>query len=59
MTLVRFIGFANILEYQVMKINAGFLIEQNIFLLYVIMNFENFYLFKSYTWIKYMFYMQN
>ena len=41
MTLVRFIGFANILEYQVMKINAVFLIEQNIFLLYVIMNFEN------------------
>ena len=41
--------------HQVRKINVAFLIEQNILLLYVIMSFENFYLFKSYAWIQYMF----
>ena len=35
-----------------------FLYKQNI-LLYVIMSFGNFYLFKSYAWIKYMFCMEN
>ena len=59
MSLLRLLDFANILEYQVMKINATFLIEQNILLLYVIMSFENLYLFKSYAWIKYIFCMKN
>ena len=35
MTFLRLFGFANILEYQVWKINAAFLIKQNIFLVYV------------------------
>ena len=55
-TLLRLIGFANILEYQVRKVNATFPIEQNILLLYVIMRFGSFYLFKSHAWIKYMFF---
>ena len=29
-----------------------FLYKQNILLLYMIMSFENFYLFKSHAWIK-------
>ena len=58
MTFLRLIGFANILEYQVKKINADFLIEQNILLIYMIMSFENLYLFKSYAWIEYMFCMK-
>ena len=59
MTLLRLFSFANILDYNVRKINAIFLIEHNILLLYVIMSFENFYLIKSYAWIKYMFCMKN
>ena len=42
MTLLRLLGFANILEYQVRKINAVFLIKQNILLAYVNMSFGNF-----------------
>ena len=42
MTLLRLLGFANILEYQVRKINAIFLIKQNILLVYVNMSFEIF-----------------
>ena len=52
MTLLRLLGFANILEYHVRNINAAFPIEQSIFLLYVIINFGNFYLFKSHVLIK-------
>ena len=59
MTLLRFLGFANILEYQVRKIIAVFPVKQNILLVYVIMNFEIFYLFKLDTWIKYVFCMEN
>ena len=59
MTLLRFLGFANILEYQVRKIIAVFPVKQNILLVYVIMNFEIFYLFKLDTWIKYVFCMKN
>ena len=40
MTILRLLGFANILEYQVWKTNATFLIEHNILLLYVIVSFE-------------------
>ena len=36
-----------------------FLYKQNILLLYVIMSFGNFNLFKSYAWFKYMFCMKN
>ena len=36
-----------------------FLYKQNILLLFVIMSFGNFYLFKSYAWIKYMFCIEN
>ena len=59
MTLLRLLGFANILEYQVRIINAAFLIKQNIFLVYVIISFRIFYLFKSDAWIKYVFCMKN
>ena len=59
MILLRPFGFASILECQVRKINASFCIKQNILLIYVIMSFENFYLFKSHTWIKCMFCMEN
>ena len=59
MTILRLLGFANILEYQVWMTNATFLIEHNILLLYVIVSFEIFYLFKSYAWIKYMFCLKN
>ena len=59
MIVLRLLDFANILEYQVRNINATFLIKQNILLLYVIMSFENFYLFKSYALIKYMFCIEN
>ena len=55
MTPLRLLSFANILEYQVRKINATFCIKQNILLVYVIMNFGIFYLFKSNAWIKYVF----
>ena len=36
-----------------------FLYKKNILLLYVIISFGNFYLFKLYAWIKYMFCMEN
>ena len=36
-----------------------FLYKQNNLLLFMIMSFGNFYLFKSYAWIKYMFCMEN
>ena len=36
-----------------------FIYIHNILLLYVIMSLGNFYLFKSYAWIKYMFSMEN
>ena len=49
MTLLRLLDFANILEYQVRKINAAFPIRQNIFLVYVIMSLGNFCLFKSHA----------
>ena len=39
MTLLRLLGFANILEYHVRKINVVFLIKQNILLVYVNMSF--------------------
>ena len=52
MTLLRLLGFANILEYQVRKINATFPIKQNILLIYVIMSFGIFYLFKFDALIK-------
>ena len=39
MTLLRFFGFANILEYQVRKINVTFPIKQNILVVYVYMSF--------------------
>ena len=39
MTLLRLLNCANILEYQVKKINANFLIKQNIFLVCVNMSF--------------------
>ena len=47
MTLLRFLGFANILEYQVRMINTTFPIKQNILLVYAIMSFKIFYFFKS------------
>ena len=59
MTLLRLLGFSNILEYQVRMINAAFLVKQNILLVYVIMSFRNFYLFKLDVWIKYVFSMKN
>ena len=45
--------------FEVKKINAVFPIKQNILLLYVIMSFENLYLFKLYAWIKYKFCLEN
>ena len=45
--------------FEVKKINVVFLIKQNILLSYVIMSFENLYLFKLYAWIKYKFYLEN
>ena len=45
--------------FKVRKINAVFPIKQNILLLYVIMSFENLYLFKLYAWIKYKFGLEN
>ena len=45
--------------FEVRKINAAFPIKQNIFLLYVIMSFDNLYLFKLYAWIKYKFCLGN
>ena len=59
MTLLRLLSLANVLEYQVRMINAAFLIKQNILLVYVIMSFRIFYLFKSNALIKYMFCMEN
>ena len=38
--------------FEVRKINANFPIKKNILLLYVIMSFENLYLFKLYARIK-------
>ena len=52
-------GFANILEYHIRKIMQFFLYKQNTLLLYVVMSFRNFFVFKSYVWIKYMFYTEN
>ena len=45
--------------FEVRTINAAFLIKQNILLLYVIMSFDNLYLFKLYAWIKYKFCLKN
>ena len=45
--------------FEVRKINTVFPIKQNILLLYVIMSFENLYLFKLYAWIKYKFCLEN
>ena len=59
MTLLKLLGFANILEYHVRKINVVFPIKQNILLVYVIMSFGILYLFKSHAWIKYVFFMEN
>ena len=42
MTLLRLLGFANILEYQARKINAVFPIKQNILRVYVDISFEIF-----------------
>ena len=39
MTLLKPLGFANILEYYVRKINVVFLIKQNILQVYVNMSF--------------------
>ena len=54
MSLLRLIGFAITLKYQVRKINVNFLIKQNILIVYMNMSFGNFYLFKS-ACIKYVF----
>ena len=40
MSLLKLLDFANILEYQVRKINATFLIKQNILLVYVNMSLK-------------------
>ena len=45
--------------FEVMNINAAFPIKQNILLFYVIMIFENLYLFKLYALIKYKFCLEN
>ena len=45
--------------FEVKKINAAYPIKQNILLLYVIMSFDNLYLFKLCTWIKYKFCLEN
>ena len=42
MTLLMLLSFANILEYQVRKINPGFFIKQNILIVSVNMSFEIF-----------------
>ena len=59
MNLLRLLGFANILEYHVRMINATFPIKQYILLVYAIMSFRIFYLFKLDAWIKYVFCMKN
>ena len=59
MNLLRLLGFSNILEYRVRMINAAFLVKQNSLLVYVIMSFRMFYLFKLDVWIKYVFCMKN
>ena len=45
--------------FEVRKINSSFPIKQNILLLYMIMSFDNLYLFKLYAWIKYKFCLEN
>ena len=45
--------------FEERKINATFLIKQNILLLYVIMSFENLYLLKLYALIEYKFCLEN
>ena len=45
--------------FEVKKINATFPIKQNILLLYMIMSFDNLYLFKLYALIKYKFCLEN
>ena len=45
--------------FEVRKINVTFRIKQNILILYVIMSFDNLYLFKLYEWIKYKFCLEN
>ena len=45
--------------FEVRKINVTFPIKQNILLLYVIISFDNLYLFKLYAWIKYKFCLKN
>ena len=44
---------------SLIEFNAAFPIKQNILLLYVIMSFDNLYLFKLYVWIKYKFCLEN
>ena len=45
--------------FEVRKINVVFPIKQNILLLYVIISFDNLYLFKLYALIKYKFCLKN
>ena len=45
--------------FEVKKINVVFPIKQNILLLYVIMSFDNLYLFKLYALINYKFCLEN
>ena len=45
--------------FEVKKINATFPIKQNVFLLSLIVSFDNLYLFKLYAWIKYKFCLEN
>ena len=45
--------------FEVRKIHAVFLIKQNTLLLYVIISFENLYLFKLHAWIIYKFCLEN
>ena len=59
MTLLKPLGFTNILECQIRMINATFPIKQKILLVYVIISFGIFYLFKSDALIKYVFSMEN
>ena len=45
--------------FEEKKINATFPIKQNILLLYMIMSFDNLYLFKLYALFKYKFCLEN
>ena len=59
MTLLKPLSFTNILECKIRMINTTFPIKQNILLVYVIISFGIFYLFKSDALIKYVFSMEN